>query len=140
MIWIRTIPFRGWPRVTRIRAHVPKRLIPRIRSQHAIPDRREVGKRDIERGILGMKRVQTVKDDLEPVLTPGILGASTIIISNQKVSGIGRGLREEGDLTQEIIRCFGEMVSVICTCRRSFMNEFPIKYHACLQKESTQSL
>jgi len=60
-----------------------------------------------------MKRVQTVKDDLEPVLTPGVLGASTVDVSNEEVTGIGRRLREKGHLIQKVMGCFREMISII---------------------------
>lgn len=112
VIWIYAIPVRRRPRVTRICTHVTKRPIPRIGTQHPIPNRRKVGKRDVEWGVLCVKRDQTVKDGLKPVLTPGVLGASTVNVSNEEVAGVGRGLGEESHLAEERLGCLKQVVSV----------------------------
>ena len=112
MIWVRTIPVRRRPGVTRIRAHVTKRLIPGVRTQHPIPYRRKVGKRDIKWGALCVKCNQTVKDGLKPGLAPGILCASTVIVSDEEVASVGRGLRQECHLTEEVLGCLREVVAV----------------------------
>jgi len=104
MVWIRTISVRRRPRVTCIRAHVPKRPITRIRTQHSIPNRREIGKCDVEWWVLCVKRNQTIKNGLEPRFAPGVMDASTVSVGNQEIASVGRGLGEEGYLAEEILR------------------------------------
>lgn len=103
---------RRRPRVTRTRTHIAKRLVPGIQTQHPIPNRRKVGKCDIDWGVLCMERDQPVKYGLEPGFTPGVVGASTVNVGNEEVAGVGRGLGKAGYLAEEVSDCLWKVVSV----------------------------
>ena len=140
MVWIRTIPVRRRPRVACIRAHIAKRPVPGIRTQHPVPDGPKVGKCDVEWGVLCAKGDQTVKDGLQPGLTPGVLDAPTVSVGNEEVASVGRGLGEEGHLAEEVLRCLREVITIHYTYRRSFRTSVPLRPRARLPKESPQSL
>lgn len=59
-----------------------------------------------------MERDQPIKDGLEPGLTPGVMGASTVSVGNKEVAGVGRGLRQEGHLAEEVLGCLWKVVPV----------------------------
>ena len=130
MLRIPTHPLRRAKRIrtirdARIRAHIPKRLKPRVRAQHPVPDPAELRKRDVQLRALALvvpSRVDAVaelmqprEDGLDERVARGGVRAAAVDVRDEEGARVRGRVGERADLGKDDL-CGGLEVRLAVGC------------------------